>query len=455
MELIIHVIDDEDLTCNALRHIFKQQGHQAVFSRSGKEALEKLRQSRPDLILLDLSLPDVNGIELLKKIKSSQPQVPVVMISGFGTIEAAVETLRLGARDFLTKPLNLAKVTTLLENLRAQLRLEKEVQQFRTDQQNHFLSQHVIGNTPVIQKCYSLARSSSSNDQLTVLITGESGTGKEFLARYIHYHSPRRHRPLVTVNCSALPKDLVESELFGYERGAFTGASTRGKLGKFELADEGTLFLDEIGDLQLDAQAKILRFLQEKELQRIGSPHTKKLNVRVLAATNRDLEATVAKGLFREDLFYRLNVMRIHLPPLRERKEDIPLFLVHFIQVFNREFGKGILGVTPEAERRLLRYDWPGNIRELRNIIERAVHLATGPYLTEELVQVERAPRFSGVPLSLGTDGPPSLREMERRYATSLLKSLKGNKSKAAHILGISRARLRRILEERELGEVE
>ncbi len=449
MELLIHVIDDDSLTCNALRQLFEQKRHHALFSRTAKEALERLRRSKPDLILLDLSLPDMNGIELLKKIQAIQPQVPVVMISGFGTIEVAVETLKLGARDFLTKPLNFVKVTVLLENLQTQLRLEKEVEQIRFDRQNQFLSQHVIGKTPLIQKCYSLARSSSANDQLTVLITGESGTGKEFLARYIHYHSPRRNRPLVTVNCSALPKDLVESELFGYEKGAFTGAATSGKLGRFELADEGTLFLDEIGDLQMDAQAKILRFLQEKELQRIGSPYTKKLNVRVLAATNRNLEAVVSKGLFREDLFYRLNVMRIHLPPLRERKEDIPLFILHFIQVFNREFGKRILGVAPEAERRLLRYDWPGNIRELRNIIERAVHLATGPYLTEEHIQLENTAQFSPLPLSLESDKSPSLREIQKQYASTLLDSLRGNKSKAAEILGISRARLRRILEAR------
>lgn len=455
MELFVHVIDDDDLTCNALRQIFEQKGHRSMFSRTGKEALEKLSQAKPDLILLDLSLPDMNGIELLKKIQTNQPDIPVVMVSGFGTIEVAVESLKLGARDFLTKPLNLAKVTVLLEHLRAQFRLEKEVQQIRRDQQNQFLSQHVIGKTPLIQKCYSLAKSSSSNDQLTVLITGESGTGKEFLARYIHYHSPRRHKPLVVVNCSALPKDLVESELFGYEKGAFTGAAARGKLGRFELADEGTLFLDEIGDLQLDSQAKILRFLQDKELQRIGSPYAKKLNVRVLAATNRNVEAIVGKGLFREDLYYRLNVMRIHLPPLRERKEDIPFFILHFIQLFNREFGKRILGVTPEAERRLLRYDWPGNIRELRNIIERAVHLATGPYLTEEHLQVDPGPQPTMFPLLSATHGSQSLKEIQRQYAISVLDSLRGNKSKAAQILGISRARLRRILETPESCNLE
>ena len=445
MELLIHVIDDDDLTCNAIEKLLTDQGHRVVVSRKGEEALERLHQFTPDLILLDLSLPDVNGLEVLKKIQALNLRAPIVMISGYGTIEIAVEALKLGARDFLTKPLNLLKVTIVVENLVNHLRLEKEVQQIRNDQQSHFLSRHIVGKNPVIQKCYSLARSAAGNDQLTILITGESGTGKEFLARYIHYHSPRRNKPLVTVNCSALPRDLVESELFGYEKGAFTGASASGKPGRFELADEGTLLLDEIGDLHLEAQAKILRFLQEKEFQRVGSPHTRKLNVRIIAATNRNLEDIVHKSLFREDLYYRLNVMRIQLPPLRDRKEDTHLFVTHFIQVFSTEFGKKILGISPDVEKRLMRYDWPGNIRELRNIIERAVHLARGPYLTEEHVFIQNSEKPEGQRFAADKN-QLNLREMQKEYAKALLESLHGNKSQAAEILQISRARLRRIL---------
>jgi transcriptional regulator with PAS, ATPase and Fis domain len=251
--------------------------------------------------------------------------------------------------------------------------------------------------------------------------------------------------PLVTVNCSALPKELVESELFGYEKGAFTGASASGKTGRFELAQDGTLFLDEIGDLHAEAQAKILRFLQERELQRVGGTQTLRLDVRIVAATNQDLETIIKKGQFREDLYYRLNVIRIHLPPLRERKEDIPLFALHFINVFNQEFGKKVLGLMPNVEERLLEYDWPGNIRELRNVIERAVHLARGPYLTEEHLRTENL--FTSPALRTAPGGGQlPLREMEREYSKSVLTSVRGNKSQAAEVLGISRARLRRIL---------
>ncbi|MEW6443669.1 MAG: sigma-54 dependent transcriptional regulator [bacterium] len=445
MDLLIHIIDDDDLTCNVLEQLLIKKGHRVVLSRTGEEALDKLQQVTPDLVLLDLSLPDINGIDVLKRIQLLNTGTPIVMISGYGTIEIAVEALKLGAWDFMTKPLNMTKVTITVDNLLNHVRLEKELQQIRNDQHSHFLSQHLIGKNPVVQKCYSLARSAAGNDQMTVLICGESGTGKEFLARYIHYHSPRRTHPLVTVNCSALPKDLVESELFGYEKGAFTGASASGKRGRFELADDGTLLLDEIGDLHLEAQAKILRFLQEKELQRVGSPYTRQLNVRILAATNRNLEERVQKGLFREDLYYRLDVMRIQLPPLRHRKEDIPLFAMHFIQIFNREFGKRLLGMSPGVEKLLLSYDWPGNIRELKNIIERTVHLARGSYLTEEQMLIDQGKTPGPIAIKVGRSHL-TLREAQREYARNLLDSLSGNKSQAAKILQISRSRLRRIL---------
>jgi two-component system response regulator AtoC len=368
------------------------------------------------------------------------------MVSGFGTVENAVEALKLGAWDFMTKPLNLTKVHSTIENILTQVRLQKEVQQIRSEQESHFLTQHVTGQSPATRECYALARSAADNDRLNILVTGESGTGKEFLARYVHYSSPRHGKPLITVNCSALPKELVESELFGYEKGAFTGASTSGKTGRFELAQEGTLFLDEIGDLHAEAQAKILRFLQEREVQRVGGTQTLRLDVRIIAATNQDLETIIQEGQFREDLYYRLNVMRIHLPPLRKRKEDIPLFAMHFVNVFNREFGKKVLGMMPNLEKILLEYDWPGNIRELRNVIERAVHLARGPYLTEEHLGTENLlarPAAHTTPWK----GQLPLREMEREYAKSVLSSVRGNKSQAAEILGISRARLRRILD--------
>jgi len=445
MELLIHIIDDDDMVSNSLERLFVKKGHRVTVSRNGEEALNDLAEIKPDLTFLDLSLPDINGIDLLKKIRMLMPNVPIVMISGFGTIEIAVEALKLGAWDFLAKPLNLTKMNNTVENLLTQIRLEKELQQLRDEKQNKFLSQHIVGQNPQIQQCYNLGSSAAGSDRLTVLITGESGTGKEVLARYIHYNSPRKTKPLVTVNCSALPKDLVESELFGYEKGAFTGASVTGKQGKFELAHMGTLFLDEIGDLQFDAQAKILRFLQERELQRVGGTDTKHLDVRIIAATNQDLEQLVKKGGFREDLYYRLNVMRIHLPPLRERKEDIALFALHFINVFNREFGKKVLGLPPVVEEKIVQYTWPGNIRELRNVMERAVHLAQGPYLTVDSLLISNPHTAPTGPSNVWSLHLP-LRDMVVNYTQSVLTAFEGNKSRTAEVLKISRTRLRRIL---------
>jgi len=449
MDSLLHIIDDDDMICNSLERLFLQKGHRVIISNNGETALQRMKDVTPDFIFLDLSLPDINGIEVLKKIQKTNFHNPIVMISGFGTVETAVESLKLGAWDFLSKPLNLTKVEKTVENLLTQVRLKKEVQQIRSEQENIFISQHITGQNPRIQQCYSLARSTADSDRLTILITGESGTGKEVLAKYIHYNSQRRAKPLITLNCSALPKDLVESELFGYEKGAFTGAATSGKQGKFELADEGMLFLDEIGDLHLEAQAKILRFLQEGELQRIGSTDTKIVNVRVIAATNQDLEEYVKQGKFREDLYYRLNGMRLHLPPLRERKEDIPIFSRHFINIFNHEFGKKILGLPPEVERKLIQYDWPGNIRELRNVIERAIHLTHGQYLTEEHLWIGEMYRSSATSAPSSSDHVP-LDDMISGHVDSVLSSLGGNKTQAAQVLKISRARLRRILRGKE-----
>ncbi len=446
MELLIHIIDDDDLVSGTLERLIARKGHRALVSHTAEEALEKMREVVPDLILLDLSLPDIDGLEVLKRCQAMNLTSPILMVSGYGTIETAVEALKLGAWDFMTKPLNLTKVHTTIENILTQVRLQKEVQQIRSDQESHFFLQHITGQSPATRECYALARNAAENDRVNVLVTGETGTGKEFLARYVHYSSPRQNKPMVTVNCSALPRELVESELFGYEKGAFTGALNSGKAGRFELAQDGTLFLDEIGDLHAEAQAKILRFLQEREVERVGGTQTRKLDVRIIAATNQDLETITQRGRFREDLYYRLNVMRIHLPPLRERKADIPLFALHFINVFNQEFGRKIRGMMPDVEQKLLDYGWPGNIRELRNVIERAVHLSRGPYLTQEQIKTETA-SAAPAPASLPSDAQIPLREMERAYVRNVLASFHGNKSQAAEALGISRARLRRILE--------
>lgn len=447
MEFQVHIIDDDDLVCQALERLITRKGHRVTTSRTGVEALYKLCNSLPDLIFLDLSLPDMHGIEVLVKIRENGINAPTVIISGYGTVETAVEALKLGARDFLTKPLNLAKVNATVENILSNVKLQKEVDQIRHHQMEVFLNYHLIGKSASIQRCYQVARNAATNDRLTVLITGESGTGKEVLARYVHYHSPRSQNPLITVNCGAIPKDLVESELFGYEKGAFTGALQSGKPGRFELADQGTLLLDEIGDLQIDSQVKILRFLQEKEVQRVGSTRTRRLDVRVITATNQDLENLVRLGRFREDLYYRLNVIRIHLPPLREHKEDILPLVLHYIDIFNKEFGKKVTDLSQAARKGLLNYSWPGNIRELRNVMERGIHLCNSDVLEEEHILVDNLGVF---PHPTGVSYPEkkiSLDEMEHEYVRSVLESCGGNKSKAAQILDISRARLRRILE--------
>jgi DNA-binding NtrC family response regulator len=449
VDLVIHIVDDDELVSGTLERLITRKGHRSLVSHTAEEALQTVTEIVPDLILLDLNLPGISGIELMKRFQAMNIASPIIMVSGYGTVETAVEALKLGAWDFLTKPINLTKVDTTIENILTQVRLQKEVQQIRSDQESHFFAHHIVGRNPATRECYALAHSAAQNERLNVLVTGESGTGKEFLAKYVHYSSPRQGKPLVTVNCSALPKELVESELFGYEKGAFTGASPSGKTGRFELAQDGTLFLDEIGDLATEAQAKILRFLQEKEIQRVGGTQTLRLDVRIIAATNQDLESNIQRGYFREDLYYRLHVMHIHLPPLRERKEDIPLFALHFIKIFNNEFGRKILGLMPNVEQKLIEYNWPGNIRELKNVIERAVHMSKGLYLSEEDIKTE-----SGAPspaLAPTPWGPQLLlRDLEREYVKSVLASVKGNKSQAAEILGISRARLRRIVEEGE-----
>lgn len=452
MEFLVHIVDDDELVCRALERLITKKGHRVISSRSGLEAVDKILNALPDLIFLDLSLPDLNGIKVLEKIRENGINAPTVIISGYGTVETAVEAVKLGARDFLTKPLDLAKVNATVETILSNVRLQKEMEQIRSHQLEQFLHHHLIGKSSVIQQCYQLARNAAANHRLTVLITGESGTGKEVLARYIHYHSPRSQHPLVTVNCGAIPKDLVESELFGYEKGAFTGASQSGKEGRFELADQGTLFLDEIGDLQIDAQVKILRFLQEKEVQRVGGTRTRRLDVRVITATNQDLENLVHIGRFREDLYYRLNVMRIHLPPLREHREDISPLAFHYVDIFNKEFGKRISEVSPGARKRLYEYNWPGNIRELRNVIERGVHLCDRTILEEEhvLIGYPSATFSQGRPSFLGIRLP--LQDLEQEYVKDVLESCDGNKSKAASILNISRARLRRILDGNKEG---
>ncbi|MEK7879476.1 MAG: sigma-54 dependent transcriptional regulator, partial [candidate division NC10 bacterium] len=350
-----------------------KRGFEVSLAADGREALARFSREPFDLVLTDQKMPGFSGLELIEAVRAQNPETPVIVMTAYGTIETAVAAIKAGADDYLTKPLNLDELLHRVYQARERQRLLRENRELREALQERHRVEGIIGESGRMQEVLSLVRRVAPSDA-TVLIRGESGTGKELIAKAIHYASPRAAGPLVRVNCAALPESLMESELFGHEKGAFTGAVATRK-GRFELADGGTLFLDEIGDLPLHLQVKLLRALQEREIERVGSSRPITANVRVLAATHRDLEALVREGRFRDDLYYRINVVTVTLPPLRERREDLPLFIEHFLRRFAEKNGKVIRGLTRDAREALLRYDYPGNVREMENLIERAVVL--------------------------------------------------------------------------------
>ncbi len=366
MSYLILVIDDEEGIRESLKGILEDEGYEVITAEDAEEGLEHLDSA--DLVLLDIWLPKMDGIEALRIMRDRRPEVPVIMISGHGTIELAVKASKLGAYDFLEKPLSLERVLITVKRAIEMANLEGALKSLKEDATKRY---KLIGESPAIRELRSKIDLVASSNSI-VLITGESGSGKELVARLIHERSPRRSGPFVEVNCAAIPKELIESELFGHEKGAFTGAVER-KKGKFELADGGTLFLDEVGDMSMDAQAKVLRAIETREFQRVGGSKNIKVDVRIIAATNKDLQEEVRKGNFREDLFYRLNVIPLRVPPLRERKEDIPLLVRHFLELIAAEYGKTPKAISEDALKSLSTYDWPGNVRELRNLVERLV----------------------------------------------------------------------------------
>jgi len=375
MDIVNHnilIVDDEVGILSSLSAILNDEGYKTIAVGNGAEAIIKLQEDRVDLVLLDLCLPDIDGIEVLRKIKEYDPEISVIMISGNATIERAVESTKLGAYDFIEKPLSPPeKIDRMLLTIKQALErqfLEQENKAYRTREANKY---DMVGNSPAMIRLYDQINKAAST-KARVLITGENGTGKELVARAIHQQSNRLSGKFVEVNCAAIPQELIESELFGHEKGSFTSASNR-QIGKFELANGGTLFLDEIGDMSLAAQSKVLRALEEEEIQRIGGTRNIRLDVRVIAATNKVLENEIEQGHFRQDLFYRLNVIPVIVPPLRERKDDIPLLTQHFVKQFCIENGKPLKAISDEAISVMKSYDWPGNIRELRNIVERLI----------------------------------------------------------------------------------
>ena len=437
----ILVIDDEERLCWALEKGLRQEGYQVITATRGKEGLELIQNETPSLVILDLKMPDMDGLEVLVKAKDLIPKLPVIMITAHGSIDTAIEAMKLGAVDYITKPFDLDELKIIVKQALMVSRLLEEVVFLRSElNKKHG---RILGNSPAIQEVNSLIeRVADSN--ATVLITGESVTGKEVTALSIHKLSYRRDKSYVPINCAALPESLLESELFGHEKGAFTGAVVR-KIGRFELADKGTLFLDEITEMPLSMQVKLLRVLQEREFERVGGTESIKIDVRIIAATNRDPMECIKNGTFREDLFYRLNVLPIYIPPLRLRTEDIPLLVMHFLQKFNPSQEQMI---SPEAVELLMNYEWPGNIRELQNVIERAVILSRGndikiSHLPKEIQKLEHKKNMADLGLILNfPDKGISFDEVERELILKSLEKSSGNQTKAAHLLGLTRSAL-------------
>jgi len=440
-EFTILVVDDEPGIIAMLSGLLKDEGYAVVTADSGREALNQVKQTRVDLVMLDLRLPDLDGLEVLKRIRSDDVNLPVIMMSAHGTIPTAVEATKLGAYDFIEKPFDsvVERLLLVVEHALNEQKLKQENINLRRELSEKY---EMVGESKAMEFLYKqIMKIAPSNGR--VLITGETGTGKELAARAIHENSKRSDRPFIKVNCAAIPEELIESELFGHEKGSFTGAIST-QVGKFEQANRGTLFLDEVGDMSLSTQAKVLRTLQENEIQRVGGSKVIEVDVRVITATNKSLEQEINEGQFREDLFYRINVIPLHIPPLRERKEDIPLLVNHFIQQFCRENGKRMKSISPEASELLKRHDWPGNVRELRNIIERMIIVAEG----DEISANDVATAIS-VKDEIPT-GEESLRELVEQYEKKLtLDALVRNDwniSRTARELKTDRANLHRKL---------
>jgi DNA-binding NtrC family response regulator len=445
----ILVVDDEVNARNALTELLRDEGYAVETAADGFKALPKLDDFAPDLLLTDLKMPGLDGIELMARSRERDDERPVIVMTAFGAVDTAVTAMRQGAADYLTKPINVEELVLVIERALERRRLRAEAGQLRARLHQRHQVSNLIGSSPAMQPVFDTILQVAPS-RASVLITGESGTGKELIAAAIHEHSPRAGGPFVKLHCAALAETLLESELFGHERGAFTGAVAR-RDGRFQQADKGTLFLDEIGEISPAIQVKLLRFLQEHELERVGGNQTIRVDVRVIAATNRNLLQRVKDGQFREDLYYRLNVVSIEAPSLRSRPSDIPLLAAHFLERQARENGKTIGGFSDEALERLVHYPWPGNVRELENAVERAVVVCRGERIeARDLGQgiVSHSGASQGTPRIPGA----SLAEVERYTILKTLEHTGGSTSKAAEILGISARKIQYRLQEYQTG---
>ncbi len=457
----ILVVDDEKLVAWSLGKALSEAGYSVETALSGTEAKKRFENFAPHVVLLDVRLPDANGLELLKEFKEQDDDIIVVMITAFADADSAVRALKDGADDYVGKPFDLENIKHIVKKALEKKRLSQQVDYFRNEIRRKYTYDNLVGNSPAMIQVFKMIKVCAETDAKTVLILGESGTGKELVAKSIHFHSARSEAPFVEVNCAAIPENLLENELFGHERGAYTDAGTRHR-GIFEAADGGTVFLDEIGDMPLAMQAKILKVIETKKFRRLGGMREVEADVRIIAATNQDLPQMVSRGEFRGDLFFRLNVMNIPLPPLRERKEDIPALVQYFIERLNEEYNRAIEGVSDQALRCLMNYDWPGNVRELRNAVERAMMLEQGKILGVEhfskdivgaaaideaaIRQVQSGDMPSFSPGNGKIILPPegiSLEEVEKELIRQALERYKGNQTKAAKCLRLTRDTLR------------
>jgi nitrogen regulation protein NR(I) len=464
MQTILIVDDDKSIRYSLKRML--EENFSVITAQNGEEALDRVRENPPDLIIMDIKMPGRNGIDVLKEIKSIDPKSLVIIMTAYGTTETAIEAMKYGAFDYILKPFLIPQMKGLVEKALSLRRMMKqEVIYAPIEREERGEEERIIGSSPKMQEIYKIVGQIAPSD-VTVLLRGESGTGKELFARAIYQHSTRSNQPFLPVNCAAIPDTLLESELFGHEKGAFTGASSR-RIGKLEQCHGGTIFLDEIGDMSLSTQAKLLRVLQERSFERLGGMETIKVDIRFIVATNKDLEEAILSDKFREDLYYRLNVVSIQIPPLQERKEDIPELASYFIKKFDRELKKGIVGITPTAMEKIRSYGWPGNVRQLENVLKRAMVLCQGEWILEDQLLFEKAwerrepgdlakkpiedlldilfEELSKVPVTLQDLDMISI--LERGLILRALQKTKGNQVQAALLLGINRSTLRSKME--------
>lgn len=449
----ILVVDDEESVRKLLTAVLKKEGYTVETAEDGRQAVEKARLIKPALVIMDIRMPNLDGLSAFKAIREENKEVLVILMTAFAAVETAVEAVKLGAYDYIIKPFNIDEVKLLIKRAMQVQTLTEEVKVLREELYSNYRLDKLLTNSPKMQELYRIIGKVASTGA-TVLLSGESGTGKELIANTIHYNSLRSHGPLVKVNCGALPESLLESELFGHEKGAFTGAAAR-KLGRFELANKGTIFLDEIGEVSQSLQVKLLRVLQEREFERVGGTEPVKTDIRIIAATNRNLEEMVAKGTFREDLYYRLNVVSIHVPPLRERREDILLLADYFLHKYAQENNRTMSMFDQETCSLLADYNWPGNVRELANVVERAVIMSTGCVIfpedlpqalsRQQIVAMEASSDYTGQSLK------EIIKQVERNVIKQALAHNNGNKVKTAKDLGMSRRALLYKIEEYEL----